>query len=152
MCCYPGGDWWPRSDLRKISWISQNGTCSTIHGDVHKDNLIGKWENHEIGFIKKMIHAWMCHYGVMSGPTNMAWKHAQMRASCMDWCCHYGPIRLFKVGFLLDYIWSGLFESKPHHYQKKKNEWNSEMPLGLGQSSAISLKLPRQFVLVQVYV
>ena len=144
MYCYPCGCGGPRSCIPQICGLPQDDTCWAMCCDVPKNNPIGKWENHEIGPIKKMIHGWMCHYGGVSGLANMAF--------CMDWCCHYGPNRLFKFGFLLDYIWSGLFESKPHHYQKKKNEWNSEMPLGLGQSSAISLMLPRQFVLVQVHV
>ena len=66
----------------------------------------------------------------------------------MDWCCHYGPNCLFKFGFCwityeVDYLNQNLIITK------KKN---SEMPLGLGQSSAISLKFPRQFVLEQVHV
>ena len=55
-----------------------------------------------------------------------------------------------KLNFLLDYICSGLLEQKLI-YNQSKNEY-SELPLGLGQSSAISLMLPRQFDLVIVHV
>ena len=54
------------------------------------------------------------------------WLESKLLALRVDWCCHYGPNCLFKIGLLLDYICSGLLESKPHHYQK-----HSEMPLGL---------------------
>ena len=40
---------------------------------------------------------------------------------------------------------------KPTSLQKQRT-WNSELLLGSGQSSAISLLIPREFVLVQVHV
>ena len=60
-----------------------------------------------------------------------------------------------QILLLLDYIPSGLLETKPlskPSLKEEKLKKYSEMPLGLGQSSAISLMLPRQFDLEQVYV
>ena len=48
------------------------------------------------------------------------------------------------ITYEVDYLNSNLVN--------KEEKKNSEMPLGLGQSSAISLMLPRQLVLVQVNV
>ena len=75
----------------------------------------------------------------------------------MDWCCHYGLNLLFKVVFcwityVVDYMNENLVNTKQTLEYRHQYQTNSEMPLGLGQSSAISLMLPRHYVLEQVHV
>ena len=68
---------------------------------------------------------------------------------------HMGQNCLFKFAFGGLHLISGLFETEIRQKETKDQQKilkNAEMPLGLGQSSAISLMLPRQFDLEQVYV
>ena len=55
-----------------------------LKGVVHKNHSTWEWKTNEIFPIKKMT---MMHL------------HPNLLTFCMDWCCHYGPNCLFKIGF-----------------------------------------------------
>ena len=106
------------------------------------------WKYH-YGWI--VAHAWKCHYGFVAAMPPHQCDTSMQMGPILDWCCLYGLNCLFKFDFcwithVVEYLNQNII------IKKKKRKKNSEMPLELGQFSAISLMLPRQLDLVQVHV
>ena len=168
MCCYTCNCGWMRYCLKRIYKLPWDDPGWIATWNVPEDCLTRERKNHALFFIKKMICIAWIPMDVPLWLDSFSISHTTIWLDVPIWLnarktlpaaiSLYGlvlPLRpnLFVQSWpLLDYICSGLLESKPHHQPKQNKRRNFELPLGLGQSSAISLMFPRQFDLVQVHV
>ena len=177
MCCNPNCDRWPGCHIRQIHPVPWYDSCWHLFWIMPKDHFTRQWKNYEVVPLKEVISTDVCIMGCRYLPSVIQLDEPIWHKK--DWMCHYGWCE--EAWTYMDDVWmngcttmadtrkNDSVDATWKNWRATRKQtspysrpnfvtfvqakfWNSEMPLGLGQSSVFSLMLPRQFALESVYV